>query len=106
MTKNDQVKIHKVFTKSQWLEFNNTGSFSGSPIDLKDGFIHLSGQEQVQGVLERHFKGIRPLFVAEFASVDFGDSLVWEISNSGGTYPHLYGVALWLDEVVSWYMIE
>jgi len=92
-------KVYKVFTESEWETFQDTGQFGGSSDDLLDGFIHLSTKEQLAGVIERFFSGVRPLYVAEFSHFNFLQKLKWEISTSGGVYPHLYGVNLLPGEV-------
>jgi len=83
-------KVYKIFTEAEWSKFQETGRFSGSADDLRDGFIHLSTGTQVTGVVERFFAGKRPLYVAEFSSPGFIQQLTWEASASGEIYPHLY----------------
>jgi len=50
------ARVFKVFTASQWNAFQESGQFSGSEDDLRDGLIHLSTKEQVDGVIERYFQ--------------------------------------------------
>ena len=76
-----------------------TGQFKGSADDLRDGFIHLSTEEQVDGVIERFFSGKHPLYIAEFSGFHFLQKLKWETSASGAVYPHLSGVSLLPGEV-------
>lgn len=92
-------KVYKVFTEGEWKTFQKTGRFSGSADDIRDGFIHLSTKEQVSGVVEKFFSGKRPLYIAEFSGSNFIEKLKWEISDSAGVYPHLYGVNLFTGEV-------
>jgi len=92
-------KVYKVFTESEWNAFQESGQFEGSEDDLRDGFIHLSTKEQVDGVIERFFSGKRPLYVAEFSGSDFLQRVKWEASASKEFYPHLYGFDLLVKEV-------
>ena len=92
-------KVYKIFTESEWNDFQKAGQFKGSADDLRDGFIHLSAKDQVDGVIERFFSGKRPLYIAEFSGSDFLQKLKWEFSGSGGIYPHLYGFTLSSGEV-------
>ena len=92
-------KVYKIFTESEWKDFQEAGQFNGSADDRRDGFIHLSTKEQVDGVIERFFSGKRPLYIAEFSGFNFLQKLKWEISTSGGVYPHLYGDNLLPGEV-------
>lgn len=81
-------------TEIEWKRFQKTGRFNGSSDDIRDGFIHLSTQKQVDGVIERFFTGKSPLYIAEFSNPGFLERLNWERSSSGEIYPHLYGFEL------------
>lgn len=64
--------------------------WSGAPVDLRDGFVHLSAAGQVAGTLARHFtaeEGLLLLWVAP----ERLDDLRWEVSRGGQPFPHLYG---------------
>ena len=74
--------------------------------DLRDGFIHLSTQEQLAGVIERFFSGIYPLYIAEFSASDFPERLKWEASESSDVYPHLYSAGLFATEIKSFVTVE
>ena len=47
----------KILTADQWAQFEADGVFHGAPIDLADGYIHLSTADHVQGTLDKHFAG-------------------------------------------------
>jgi uncharacterized protein (DUF952 family) len=93
-------KVYKIFTESEWRTFQADGRFKGSENDLRDGFIHFSAKQQVDGVIERYFTGVRPLYIAAFSSPRIMQLLKWEISDSKEVYPHLYDVDLLANEVV------
>jgi Protein of unknown function (DUF952) len=40
--------VYKILTEEQWLTLKNNGKFTGSPVDLKDGYIHLSSKDTVE----------------------------------------------------------
>ena len=96
-----QDKVYKIFTESEWKGFQATGQFGGSADDRRDGFIHLSTKEQVDGVIERFFSGKRPLYIAQFSSPEFMQRLIWEASTSNEIYPHLYNSELFASEVIN-----
>jgi uncharacterized protein (DUF952 family) len=75
----------------EWLEFERSGRFDGSPDDVRDGFIHLSYADQVAGTLDRHFAGENSLVLAEFDPTALGEALREEASRGGALFPHLYG---------------
>ncbi|WP_020583627.1 DUF952 domain-containing protein [Endozoicomonas elysicola] len=83
-------KVYKVLTQVEWSVLEDEGEFAGSKDDQDDGFIHLSTKDQYRGVIARHFKGIKPLYIVEFSTAGFGDALKWETAKSGELFPHLY----------------
>lgn len=82
----------KIFTADQWAQFEVDGVFHGAPVDLVDGYIHLSAADQVQGTLDKHFVGQAGLVIAEIDLAALGDVVKWEVSRGGALFPHLYGV--------------
>jgi uncharacterized protein (DUF952 family) len=82
----------KIFTADQWTQFVSEGVFHGAPVDLADGYIHLSAADQVQGTLDKHFAGQVGLVIAEIDLTGLGDLIKWEVSRGGALFPHLYGV--------------
>jgi uncharacterized protein (DUF952 family) len=80
----------KIFTADQWAEFEANGMFLGAPIDLADGYIHMSNADQLDETLAKHFAGQVGLVIAEIDLSGFGDALKWETSRGGALFPHLY----------------
>lgn len=83
---------YKIFTADQWAQFEADGVFAGAPIDLADGYIHMSTASQTQDTLDKHFAGQSGLVIADIDLSGFGDALRWEVSRGGDLFPHLYGV--------------
>lgn len=81
----------KIFTADQWQQFESEGTFDGAPVDLFDGYIHMSTASQLQGTLDKHFAGQTGLVIAEIDLSGFGADLRWEVSRGGELFPHLYG---------------
>ena len=82
----------KIFTAEQWAQFEADGVFHGAPVDLADGYIHLSAADQVQGTLDKHFAGQTGLVIAEIDLSALGETVKWEVSRGGALFPHVYGV--------------
>lgn len=82
----------KIFTADQWAQFQANGVFHGAPVDVADGYIHLSAAEQLQGTLDKHFAGQTGLVIAEVDLSVLGDLVKWEESRGGAMFPHIYGV--------------
>ena len=76
--------------------------FTGSPVDIRDGFIHFSTAEQLQETAARHFAGVQDLLLVA-VSTDHLD-ITWEPSRGGALFPHLYAplpfaAVLWVREL-------
>lgn len=80
----------KIFTADQWAQFTADGVFHGAPVDLADGYIHLSAQDQLQGTLDKHFAGQAGLVIAEVDLRALGAAIRWEVSRGGALFPHCY----------------
>lgn len=85
------VSAFKILTAHQWTQFEADGVFDGAPVDIADGYIHLSALDQLRGTLDKHFAGQTGLIVAEVDLAALGDSVRWEASRGGALFPHLYG---------------
>lgn len=86
-----QPTAFKILTAAQWAQFEADGIFHGAPVDLADGYIHLSAADQVQGTLDKHFAGQDGLVIAEVDLEMLGDDIRWEVSRGDALFPHLYG---------------
>ncbi|MBC2666432.1 DUF952 domain-containing protein [Novosphingobium flavum] len=81
---------YKVLTADQHEELTARGSFAGAPVDLADGYIHLSTAEQLAETVRKHFAGQDDLWIAAFDLTALGDAVVWEPSRGGQLFPHIY----------------
>ncbi|WFE49232.1 DUF952 domain-containing protein [Micromonospora sp. WMMD1155] len=83
--------IYKLLSSTEWDDALAAGAFTGSAVDRQDGFIHLSGGDQVVETARRHFAGVTGLTLLSVAEDRLGDTLRWEPSRGGDLFPHLYG---------------
>lgn len=81
---------YKVLTGEQFATLQETAHFEGAPIDLADGYIHMSTAEQVTETVDKHFAGEDGLYVATIDLAGLGDAVKWEPSRGGALFPHLY----------------
>ncbi|MCC7393258.1 MAG: DUF952 domain-containing protein [Sphingomonadaceae bacterium] len=81
---------YKVLTATQWADFVRDGVFRGAPVDLTDGYIHLSTAEQLPETIDKHFKNQSGLMIAEVDLAALGDKVRWEESRGGALFPHIY----------------
>ena len=82
--------IYKIFRAEEHAAFAKVGATRGAPIDLADGFIHLSTAEQVAETAARHFAGVDGLKLLGVDAERLGDALRWEVARGGALFPHLY----------------
>lgn len=95
---------YKVLTADQ-MRAVEADAFEGAPIDLADGYIHLSTRDQLTETVDRHFADQSDLWVAAIDLAALGDSVRWEESRGGALFPHIYG-AMPLDVVIAYGELE
>ncbi len=85
-----ETVAYKVLTAAD-VEALRRGAFSGAPVDLADGYIHLSTAAQLTETVDKHFAGQSGLTIAAIDLAAHGDAIRWEPSRHGQLFPHLYG---------------
>lgn len=80
----------KVLTTAQWTQWQQDGTFAGAPVDLADGYIHLSAADQVTATVDKHFAGQDGLVLVRVDLAALGDAVRWEVSRGGALFPHVY----------------
>ena len=83
-------RAYKVLTGDQWVQFERDGIFAGAPVDLADGYIHLSTADQLAETIARHFAGQTGLVTLCVDLTALSD-VRWEVSRGGQLFPHVYG---------------
>ena len=81
---------YKVVAADEWRVAVAEGRYEGSPVDLADGYIHMSTEDQLAETLCKHYAGQTDLLMLSVDLTRFGDDLVWEPSRGGALFPHLY----------------
>ena len=84
--------IYKILTPAAWSEAKRAGVLAATGVDARDGFIHLSGADQVAGTLARYFADADELALVAFDAAALGEGLRWEASRDGALFPHFHGV--------------
>jgi uncharacterized protein (DUF952 family) len=84
--------LYKICPAALWRQAEQQGTFRGSEVDLRDGFIHFSTAAQVAETAAKHFAGQRDLVLVRLDAAALGDKLKWEPARDGALFPHLYGV--------------
>lgn len=96
---------YKVLTADDMGALEGGAAFAGTPVDIADGFIHLSTAEQLTETVDRHFAGQHDLYIVAIDLGSFDHSLKWERSRHGALFPHLYGPLL-LETVIAYGPLE
>jgi len=85
------LTAYKVLTGPQMTELEEAGVFKGAPVDLADGYIHLSTAAQLTETVDKHFAGQDNLHVVAVDLAALGGAVKWEPSRGGQLFPHIYG---------------
>jgi len=93
--------IYKICSKSELEEAKTKNKFEGSKKDLEDGFIHFSGEDQVEGTLKKYYTDQKELVLLKIDTLKL-DHLIWEQASDGNMFPHLYS-SLNLSSVIDEY---
>ena len=96
--------IFKIVDIDEWKKAKDSGTYSGSPKDTEDGFIHFSGEDQVKGTLEKYYSKQENLVLLKIETLKL-DHLIWEQASDGNMFPHLYS-SLDLSNVVDEFKIN
>lgn len=83
--------IYKILPNAMWENAKKDGTFHGSDVDRRDGFIHFSTASQAVETAAKHFAGQHDLVLLYVDTVPLGVNLKWEPSRGGALFPHLYG---------------
>jgi uncharacterized protein (DUF952 family) len=82
--------IYKICERTSWRLAEQTGTYAGSAVDARDGFIHFSTAAQLAETMEKHFAGGRDLLLVAVEADRLSPALKWEPSRGGDLFPHLY----------------
>jgi len=96
---------YKVLLSEELARLEADGQFDGAPIDIADGYVHMSTAAQLAETIDKHFAGHKDLTVAAVDLAALGDAVRWEPSRGGQLFPHLYG-PLPLDVVIAYGPLE
>lgn len=96
---------YKVLTADQMDLLETEGVFTGVPVDLADGYIHLSTSHQLDETVAKHFTGLDNLHLAAVDLEALGAAVKWEPSRGGALFPHIY-TPLPLSAVIAYGPLE
>ncbi len=82
--------VYKILRASELATLKADGETVGAPVDVEDGYVHLSAADQVAETARRYFSGETGLTLLALEANTLGDALKWEVSRGGALFPHLY----------------
>lgn len=82
--------IYKALTSPQWTEFQVGGVFKGSPVDLADGYIHMSCTAQFKETLDKWYADQAEVVLLQIEAETIAADLKYEVSRGGAEFPHLF----------------
>ncbi|MEN9610343.1 MAG: hypothetical protein RLZZ628_1157 [Bacteroidota bacterium] len=83
--------IYHVVLPDSWAAQSDADTYQHPSLEA-EGFIHFSYAHQLEGVLQRYYKGVEKVWILKMNPDLLTARLVVEASTSGELYPHLYGV--------------
>ena len=96
------MMVYKILRADEWAALQRDGAIPGAPIDVADGFVHLSTADQAPETAAKHFADVGDLTLAQLDADALGDDLRWEPSRGGQDFPHLYRELRATDVIVAW----
>ena len=95
------MPVYKILRAPEWEALRAAGETPGAPVDVADGFVHLSAAAQLPETAAKHFAGEDELTLLAFEEAALGDALRWEPSRGGALFPHLHAPLRMAD--VAWH---
>ena len=94
---------YRVITQAAWRLAEREGHVSPSPLDQRDGFIHLSTSETMLETARLYFAVDDAPLILELSTEALGPALRWEAvaARGGQRFPHLYAPRLPLSALVA-----
>ena len=83
--------LYKILDRARFEQRDQEGRLPPAPIDLKDGFVHLSDAAQVRETARLHFGAVTAELVLVALRAEALPGLRFEPSRGGQLFPHVYG---------------
>ena len=83
--------VYKILSPAAWTQARAQAVLALTGVDARDGFVHLSGADQVADTLALYFTDADDLILVAFAAATLGPDLRWEASRGGALFPHFHG---------------
>ena len=94
MSQDRPERIFHIATRADWVAARRSGDYTTSTLGRtleQEGFIHASRREQVAGVFDRYYRGVREPLVLLTIAPERLEAEVREERVGDDTYPHIFG---------------
>lgn len=93
--------VYKIVTPLDWDQAKKTGKVPLSDMDKKSGFIHLAGDGQVEGIVNKYWQDVPMIVILKLDTSKLEGRLVKEKNPGGNTlYYHLYNGSIPVEAVM------
>lgn len=82
--------IYKILTLEQWAAFQTEHDFAGSPVDLSDGYIHMSCVPELKETMDKWYADQDEVALLQVEAAKIEGDLKYEVSRGGAEFPHLF----------------
>ncbi len=82
--------IYHIATSEEWNMHLTNSAYEPNAFP-KEGFIHCSTKEQVPGVLQRYYAGVKNLILLHIDESKLKALLKFEKATNGELFPHVFG---------------
>ena len=82
------MTIYHIVLPKVWENFQAQNFYEAESLRT-EGFIHCSFREQIEGVLERYYRGVEQVLILTIDSEKLTSKLVNEPSTNNEIYPHM-----------------
>lgn len=84
------TKLYHVVFAESWSAFDGKPLYAADSLQ-SEGFIHLSEQHQVAGVLDRYYRNVPDLLLLHIDPAKLTHDLRYDEAANGERFPHVYG---------------
>lgn len=82
--------IYHIATSEDWKLYRDAVTYVPTGF-AKEGFIHCSTRDQVPGVLQRYYSGIKNLVLLHIDESKLSSELKYEVATNNESFPHVFG---------------
>ncbi|MCF6292534.1 MAG: DUF952 domain-containing protein [Robiginitomaculum sp.] len=91
MTNKATRKVYRLCSLSEWEMSQFTGVLPINDDDIRDGFFHLSFEDQTKKIATKYYSQVSDLYILTILIDDISDILRVEANKDGELFPHAYG---------------